>query len=173
MWLKFNIYKTKTKNRLLELWYKSMKPLATIIMKIEDKIHFHNEEKTNNIVSLITQEDAIKRLLNVMIKEYSKYPRTEWGIFIAERADSDCCTPTIKSYMTDQRYDKYLRSWAYKLPSCSFETNESLTYKFIDIVKQHGAFKVEKVEHHVYGQKYEGTFVISFTDEYSKLFKTR
>ena len=168
---KFKLYKNKLKKSLISQWYRLMKPLATILCKIEDNKRKTEEDKLNKIVNTITDNNAIERLLDVMLKDFAKYPDTEWTIFIAEHDSWDDSIETIKYYMIRQECDKYLRAWAHKLPYCSFDINKSLTYKFKDKVLSHGAFDVKSVTHCVYGQKYENTLVITLNDQYLSLFR--
>lgn len=167
--LKIKLLQNKLAYVIRNTWYFSVKPLAIVLEKIEAKKCKADEEKLNSVINGMTQEDAVNRLLDVMIRDFAKYPDEEWQIFIAEH-DTDDGVDTISRYMRQQRSDKYLQAWAYRLPFGNIAINRALTEKFKDRVLQHGAFKIEILEHQVYCQQYENTVAITLSDEYKKLF---
>jgi len=117
------------KKNMREFYYKLLTPLAYI----ETKIRKHQDKKYENKqlkISKWTDEYAMNLYAKVLVKQMIRrnYRQESQEVFVvADWCDSDYGVIDVKHEITEQRINKDLKSWGYKLPYSDGKRIEKLT----------------------------------------------
>lgn len=125
--IKLRIKLKEIKDGLIKSWYRSMTPTANAIIKYEE----YSFKKREKEVKQWADEYAIKRcaksVLSKLINSRSIYATLFFEI-------GECCSyfdlingQTIRDFAINQRKDKKLKLWGYKLPRYDVNRLEELT----------------------------------------------
>lgn len=156
----------RLKRRLIEKWYKLVKPLANLIDKadsIKDKIY-------NKKVENITIEKASKLLSKAIIEDFVRHSSIdgyEIELEVAKRSQ-EYCGDTVLEYINKFTDNKYLKTWAWRVKD-EDKVNHCKTLAEIlihgDLKKYGVSIKVYKRDYGIYKHRipedYQYTIQIS------------
>lgn len=134
--IKSMLKKKENKKRLRELWYKTMKPLANVLIKIDDKMYTYKENKIKKKVDSLTIEEVAEKASNLIIDELVNYYCGDGiHITIADSCNRDYCTDIIgyiSSSLNKKDSSLYSR-WINK--NSKFRRNLELNERLINMVE--------------------------------------
>lgn len=174
--IKSMLKKKENKKRLRELWYKTMKPLANVLIKIDDKMYTYKENKIKKKVDSLTLEEVAEKASNLIVTELVNYYCGD-GIYItiADKCYEDYGR-TILDYIAlrtewGDKKDKVFYRWVYKNDKFTgnLELNKELTNMVENNLKSNSMIEIkhafiERLKYSYASNNYKETVVFSLKE---------